>query len=321
MSKSVNEYQAFYEMVKKWTVSDYRTQKIKSEVIIDMLISEFIQEIAYFESDDIKATPLLLAKEFPITRVGQRTLHSDLIEKIKVGTVSSDELDKRQYASVDYLLKSGNTFYLTELKTTNSSINGIQFLNMLWTCDRGVKSLYFRFYDVIKNYCIPENDLPAKKYLYTLKFMLGQTACNDEKFDIAAFGRYREKEEKRKEIAEKIMEHCFSPSNFDTHECKMKMLYICLNDEENLGDKIFKEGLKKLSAKSAKDAIKDYWKELKEEGYKARCDKSVAHPIVIKKLIGNDAFLASLESQDKKEKWLRTSEILQELLVPSEKWF
>ena len=35
-------YEAFYTMVKDWTVSDYRTPKIKAEVIVDMLISEFI---------------------------------------------------------------------------------------------------------------------------------------------------------------------------------------------------------------------------------------------------------------------------------------
>ena len=317
----MDKYEAFYNMVKKWTVSDYRTQKIKSEVIIDMLISEFIQEIAYFESDGIKENPLFLAKEFPITRVGQHTLHTDLIEKIKAGTVTSDELDKRQYASADYLLKSGNTFYLTELKTTNSSIDGIQFLNMLWTCEQGAKSLYFRFYDVIKNYCIPENDLPAKKYLYTLKFMLGQEPCDDKKFDVAAFGRHREKKEKRKEVAEKIMEHCFSPSSFDTHECQLKMLYICLNDDKNIRDNILKEGRKELNDESANVAIKDYRKKLNDEGYKALCDKFVVQPIVIEKLIGNDAFLSSLKSQDKKEKWLWTSEILQELLVPPKKWF
>ncbi len=41
----MNEYQAFYEMVKYWTMNDYRTQAIKSEVIIDMLISDFIEEM------------------------------------------------------------------------------------------------------------------------------------------------------------------------------------------------------------------------------------------------------------------------------------
>ena len=41
---AMDKYQAFYEMVKKWTVSDYRTQAIKSEVIIEMLISDFIEQ-------------------------------------------------------------------------------------------------------------------------------------------------------------------------------------------------------------------------------------------------------------------------------------
>jgi len=83
------EYEAFYNMVEKWTVSDYRTQKIKAEVLVDMLISEFIEEIVYYKlGKDEKA--ILIAKEFPITRVGQCGLKEErknLIQKIKDGTV------------------------------------------------------------------------------------------------------------------------------------------------------------------------------------------------------------------------------------------
>ncbi len=35
----------FFDMVKEWTVRDYQTQSIKSEVIIDMLIPGFIGEM------------------------------------------------------------------------------------------------------------------------------------------------------------------------------------------------------------------------------------------------------------------------------------
>ena len=31
----------FYEMVKDWTVSDFRTPGIKAEVIVDMLLSDW----------------------------------------------------------------------------------------------------------------------------------------------------------------------------------------------------------------------------------------------------------------------------------------
>ena len=45
MSESVNEFKSFYDMVKRWTVRDFRTQKIKAEVIVDMLISDYIKDI------------------------------------------------------------------------------------------------------------------------------------------------------------------------------------------------------------------------------------------------------------------------------------
>jgi hypothetical protein len=59
-------------MVKDWTVSDYRTPKIKAEVIVDMLISEFIEEIvAYgvYGKEAYTKKLKLIAKEFPISRV------------------------------------------------------------------------------------------------------------------------------------------------------------------------------------------------------------------------------------------------------------
>ena len=74
---------------------------------------------------------------------------------------------------------------LIEMKLSFSLVSTMLFVGIFGTFNDFIRTDLINFYDVIKNYCIPENDLPAKKYLYTLKFMLGQTACNDEKFDIA----------------------------------------------------------------------------------------------------------------------------------------
>ena len=41
----MSDYKAFYEMVKKWMVKDYRTPHIMAEVTINMLISEFVPEM------------------------------------------------------------------------------------------------------------------------------------------------------------------------------------------------------------------------------------------------------------------------------------
>ena len=71
MSESVNEFKSFYDKVKKWTVRDFRTQKIKAEVIVDMLISDYIEDIVSQSlGNDIKDIKLI-AKEFPIARIGQ----------------------------------------------------------------------------------------------------------------------------------------------------------------------------------------------------------------------------------------------------------
>jgi hypothetical protein len=60
----------FEEMIKKWVKYDYCTPGIKSEVIIDMLISQFIEDIIGFEAAKRegkrgKFGMELIAKEFP----------------------------------------------------------------------------------------------------------------------------------------------------------------------------------------------------------------------------------------------------------------
>lgn len=42
MGEGYKKHTDFYNLVKEWTVSDYCTPGIKAEVILDMLISDFI---------------------------------------------------------------------------------------------------------------------------------------------------------------------------------------------------------------------------------------------------------------------------------------
>ena len=103
-----NKYLAFYDMVKKWTIKDFCTQGVKAEVIIDMLISEFIEELVYLwlqlRRESVKIENIqLLAKEFPIAT--HLTIN---------GFTSLDN------AKVDYLVinHAKKYIYITELKTT-----------------------------------------------------------------------------------------------------------------------------------------------------------------------------------------------------------
>jgi hypothetical protein len=98
----------FAEMIQKWMKYDYCTPGIKSEVIIDMLISEFIEEIVWFgaakqdgtEKKDIE----LITKEFPFA--------------------CHPGGDKRNFKA-DYLLADhkNNVMYVVELKTSRDSIS------------------------------------------------------------------------------------------------------------------------------------------------------------------------------------------------------
>ena len=238
----MDKYEAFYEMVKKWTVSDYRTQKIKAEVIVDMLISDYIEEImSQSLGKDIK----LIAKEFPIARIGQASIENESVAS-----------SNRQYASVDFLM-SGNesgkpTLYLVELKTSDDSMDGVQLWNMLWTCEQGSESLYNRFYDIIINYGVNDNgnDLSTKKYQYTLSKYAVNYNLRECGGRLQAFGDerpggadYRIKEEQAK-VASAIL------SNLKTLfvSADLKIVYIGLNNKTDFTD-IAKKALQKRSIK------------------------------------------------------------------------
>ena len=234
----MDKYKAFYDMVKKWTVSDYRTQKIKAEVIVDMLISEYIEDIV---SCGVGEKVKLIAKEFPIARIGQPPIEKkgDSPSKQKqAGYIRAD----RQYASVDFLMSGveygKNVLYLVELKTSDDSVDGVQLWNMLWTCKQGANSLYNRFWDVVMNYGINENgnEISTKKYLHTLS----QYALNYIKdVNVADFEPFCQKrwgnqntdiKQKQQEEAEKILNSLY----YQFDNVTMKIVYVSLSNNLDL---------------------------------------------------------------------------------------
>ena len=144
----------FFEMVKKWTVNDYRTQGIKSEVIIDMLISEFVEEIVAFGLNvDVndKSKIKLLAKEFPI-KLGEK-----YIKNAKSSYLLSDDVNKK--------------IYLTELNTNAWNFPGKddkeQLSSLVTAEDEGVLKLWEFFFKVLDRH-IKRPTEESRKYFYTL---------------------------------------------------------------------------------------------------------------------------------------------------------
>ena len=133
----------FYDMVKYWTISDYKTPGIKAEVILDMLISEFITELLWFRFDADEAA--LLTKEFPID--------------IKKGSLN---------AKVDYLAcVDRKKLLLIELKTDKDSYNDPQRARMEKAKKCGVEEL-LKFYKKIATLKTLKSPT-ADKYIYSLK--------------------------------------------------------------------------------------------------------------------------------------------------------
>ena len=144
----------FFEMVKKWTVNDYRTQGIKSEVIIDMLISEFVAEILACGLEiavEDKSKIKLLAKEFPI-KLGEK-----YIKNAKASYLLSDEINKK--------------IYLTELNTNAWNFPGRddkeQLTSLVKASEDGVLRLWDFFFKVLDRH-IKRPTEESRKYFYTL---------------------------------------------------------------------------------------------------------------------------------------------------------
>lgn len=142
MSEGYRKHTDFYDMVKEWTVSDYCTPGIKAEVILDMLISDFIEELIQYHYSNPEGRTYsvrLLAKEFPIRPL-----------MIKDANLRN--------AKVDYLMYVNNAeeekLVLVELKTTIDSFDIKQKERMESVKEKGVKKLidfYNDIYDKLVN--------------------------------------------------------------------------------------------------------------------------------------------------------------------------
>lgn len=149
----------FYDMVKYWTISDYKTPGIKAEVILDMLISDFVAELLAFEWGK---NVTLLTKELPI--------------EIKA--------DSNLNAKVDYLVCADKTkLVMVELKTTSKSYDELQEERMKKNTKKDTKKL-IKFYKDIAN--LKTLNLSAKtKYKYSLEIYekrLNNSELNEAEF-------------------------------------------------------------------------------------------------------------------------------------------
>lgn len=129
----------FYELIKDWTISDFHTPGIKAEVIVDMLISDFIADLLqyHYKRYDV----VLLTKEFPIKLY---------------------EMNNRN-AKVDYLVSIGDEkLILVELKTTNDSFIEEQRDRMKNAVNAGAEEL-LKFYKQIAD-LKTGNSSDRKKY-------------------------------------------------------------------------------------------------------------------------------------------------------------
>lgn len=147
-------YEKFYKLVKDWTVSDYFTPGVKAEVIIDMLISEFVEDLIgshYWGDMQGEHQVTLLMKEFPIRTNEENNLN----------------------AKVDYLVSvDWEKLVLVELKTTDDSFDKNQLERTKAAVNTNVQDL-IDFYNRIMG-LKGQNTLDHKKYQY---------ACDKFKFE------------------------------------------------------------------------------------------------------------------------------------------
>ena len=333
MSESVNEFKSFYDMVKKWTVRDFRTQKIKAEVIVDMLISDYIKDIVSQNlGNDIKDIKLI-AKEFPIARIGQ---------------TPNEKEGNRQYASVDFLMSGKendkSVIYLVELKTSANSLDGLQLWNMLWTCYQESDSLYNRFQDVILNYGIDKNgnNLSTKKYQYTLSRYAQDHELKECESGIQHFGKKRpqkirtESQRIKKEqtmVAEDILNNMKKTFT----NAKLQIVYVYIRPTDDNGKKVeinftdmaikgYKERViqNKIADKDNND-LKKYFTEqvkIKIDGKPSPDEVSADISSFIAKQDIKKISLTDVKLSEKKaNEWEKIRNILIELQKPWGEWF
>lgn len=141
-------YYNFYHMVKAWTARDYCTPGVKAEIILDMLLSDFIEDLVryHYFGEGKGCNVTLLAKEFPI------------------GVNEENHLN----AKVDYLVSIGsNKLALVELKTTNDSYTGRQNNRIIHAVEGGARELMDFYYRIVR--LKGGNTLDRKKYGYAYK--------------------------------------------------------------------------------------------------------------------------------------------------------
>ena len=147
-SSEYTRYEKFYKLVKDWTVSDYFTPGVKAEVIIDMLISEFVEDLIgshYWGDMQGEHQVTLLMKEFPI---------------------QTNEENNRN-AKVDYLVSvDWEKLVLVELKTTDDSFDKNQLERTKAAVNTNVQDL-IDFYNRIMG-LKGQNTLDHKKYQYEI---------------------------------------------------------------------------------------------------------------------------------------------------------
>lgn len=223
-------YKAFFEMVKRWTVKDYKTPGLKAEVIIDMLISEFVEDILAAHLKD-KAEQLgikvpvdvkLLMKEFPI----------------RTSQVDEESKDKRS-ARVDYLVLVKNTFYLVELKTSNQSLDNNQKRRMQKVMDGHSSAMWRFFFDILHDKSKDKNPRKTRqqaKEEYNHENMLAYFAERQSREQADSKKYFYAFEEMKRRLAghEDIID------TFTKKDYPIKICYVCLC-ETHLSQNFFEE--------------------------------------------------------------------------------
>lgn len=207
----------FYTMVKDWTSRDYCTPGIKAEVILDMLISDFIEELiqCHYRKTLGKAvdTVTLLMKEFPI---------------------KTNEKNKRN-AKVDYLVRVDDTeLILVELKTTRNSYKSKQEKMMLKAAKDGAGDLFAFYGQVVKasksknkyEYACEEYDFTRNKD----KMQLGDRPDVALKYMYIFLAEQNEKEKAKendcKETTMILMDYCENGNRYSD------FIKLLMNEDE-----------------------------------------------------------------------------------------
>lgn len=284
------DYRAFFEIIKEWSVKSHRNQKITSEVIINMLLSPFIGDMVSFALKT-NTKVQLLAREFPI----------DVFLK------NNDYL---QYASADYLLYDRKTLYLTELKTTNTGVDGKQILNMLYNCKQSTEKIWQPLRKIIFNRIEKKNtELPTYKYLYTLSLIAKNLNIKGVNFKELSV---ENKKDNRGYVADEIIEKAMTK----TETKDIKIIYLSLYQISNKEIiNAVNSSLKTFISKDKKeyDLIYKYKKNLNSS-----LKKYLANPIVIEDIVKNFDFKMPAKKQ---AAWNLVKDIFFELSENPDNWF